>query len=115
METRELQEGYYHLVRFIRSDCRLDIFGETFSALRRPNMNMLCLQSMSRLKAQGLLVQSRSKNTISTAMTHRTTLQHRWIYTGYIVAKFRVYDDVTIVSVHNVLALNNYIIATMNT
>jgi putative transposase len=26
------EEGYYHLVRFIRSDCRLDIFGETFSA-----------------------------------------------------------------------------------
>ena len=26
------EEGYYHLVRFIRRDCRLDIFGETFSA-----------------------------------------------------------------------------------
>ena len=24
------EEGHYHLVRFIRSDCRLDIFGETF-------------------------------------------------------------------------------------
>jgi transposase InsO family protein len=26
------EEGCYHLVRFIRSDCRLNIFGETFSA-----------------------------------------------------------------------------------
>jgi putative transposase len=26
------EEGRYHLVRFIRSDCRLDIFGEIFSA-----------------------------------------------------------------------------------
>ena len=26
------EEGCYHLVRFIRSDCRLDIFGEIFSA-----------------------------------------------------------------------------------
>jgi putative transposase len=26
------EEGYYHLVRFIRSDCRLNIFGEMFSA-----------------------------------------------------------------------------------
>jgi putative transposase len=25
------EEGYYHLVRFIRSDCRLSIFGEVFS------------------------------------------------------------------------------------
>ena len=24
------EEGYYHLVRFIRSDCRLNIFGEMF-------------------------------------------------------------------------------------
>ena len=28
------EEGYCHLVRFIRSDCRLYIFGETFSAPR---------------------------------------------------------------------------------
>jgi putative transposase len=26
------EEGYYHLVRFIRSECRLDIFGEMFLA-----------------------------------------------------------------------------------
>ena len=26
------EEGYYHLVRFIRSDCRLNIFGEIFTA-----------------------------------------------------------------------------------
>jgi transposase InsO family protein len=26
------EEGYYHLVRFIRSECRLDIFGEMFPA-----------------------------------------------------------------------------------
>jgi hypothetical protein len=26
------EEGGYHLVRFIRSHCRLDIFGENFSA-----------------------------------------------------------------------------------
>jgi len=26
------EEGCYHLVRFIRSDCRLDIFGEIFPA-----------------------------------------------------------------------------------
>lgn len=26
------EEGYYHLVRFIRSDCRLNIFSEMFSA-----------------------------------------------------------------------------------
>jgi len=26
------EEGYYHLVRFIRSDCRLNIFGEMFRA-----------------------------------------------------------------------------------
>lgn len=26
------EEGYYHLVRFIRSECRLDIFGEIFPA-----------------------------------------------------------------------------------
>ncbi len=26
------KEGCYHLVRFIRSDCRLNIFGEIFSA-----------------------------------------------------------------------------------
>ena len=26
------EEGCYHLVRFIRSDCRLNIFGEIFSA-----------------------------------------------------------------------------------
>jgi len=26
------EEGCYHLVRFIRSDCRLNIFGEMFSA-----------------------------------------------------------------------------------
>lgn len=26
------EEGFYHLVRFIRSDCRLNIFGEMFSA-----------------------------------------------------------------------------------
>jgi hypothetical protein len=25
------EEGRYHLVRFIRSDCRLNIFGEVFS------------------------------------------------------------------------------------
>jgi hypothetical protein len=25
------EEGCYHLVRFIRSDCRLNIFGEVFS------------------------------------------------------------------------------------
>ncbi len=26
------EEGYYHFVRFIRSDCRLNIFGEMFPA-----------------------------------------------------------------------------------
>ena len=26
------EEGCYHLVRFIRSDCRLNIFGEVFSS-----------------------------------------------------------------------------------
>ena len=26
------EEGYYHLVRFIRSNCQLNIFGEIFAA-----------------------------------------------------------------------------------
>ena len=30
--THKSEEGRYHLVRFIRSDCRLNIFGEMFSA-----------------------------------------------------------------------------------
>ncbi|GAH82722.1 unnamed protein product, partial [marine sediment metagenome] len=30
-----LEDGYIHLIRFIRSDCRLDVFGEKFKMPER--------------------------------------------------------------------------------
>ena len=90
------EEGCYHLVRFIRSDCRLNIFGEMFSGSTGDPVRIRCgYYRCQRTKAKALPGYDPGRRIqVSTAITmiQVTTSHHQ------TVSEFRVNDVVTIIS-----------------